>query len=104
MGGSQFFKTCRIVDDGKTPEFDVHGTRRIEVLPDGRVRLWLCRDFPAVPGVMPGYCVPQAILRIPAANFVWNASAIAQWALDHGMTDVRPEGPVALRPKRDRMQ
>lgn len=105
-GGVQmgFFERTRIVDDGRTPEYFVHGTRRLELLPDGMVLFWQCIDVAPLQDRPSEYSVPVVKLRIPVANFIWNASAVAQWALDKGLCDIRPSGPGPLRPRRHMMQ
>jgi hypothetical protein len=84
------FAGVRLLEVDNLPEFDVTGVRKMEILPGGHVRQWICEDF-AADGSK--FAVPRLILRIPVRNFVWNAFACAQWVADKGLARVPALGP-----------
>lgn len=89
-----------MLDCPDLPEFTVHGTRRIELRPDGMVCIWQCEDYTSGNDAMPVFCVPRVKIVLPVQNILWNAQAITQWALELGIADVPPRGPTLLLPSR----
>lgn len=94
------FNPERIITGGDVPTFYCHGTRHIEFLEGGIVRIWLCEDQPVAMSGLAPMSKPVAIMLAPIACYVWNILAHAEYAFDRGILQTKPHGPVELRPTR----
>lgn len=88
----------------QVPEIYCHGPRKMELLPGGCVRLWLCEDLPTKNHDGSAISIPVAKLLMPTDCYVWNVFACMEWAFDNGVLRRPPMGPAPLRPSRNVMQ
>lgn len=95
---TMLFEGARMLDCPDVPEIHCHGTRRIEVRPDGRICVWQCEDYLMDGASVPMFCAPRVKLILPIQTFIRNTQAIAQWAASNGLLGTLMSGPGALLP------